>query len=623
MRRSTLFLLVLTIFCGRTLTAQPLKGKLTKEGTITKYVFPVSGPTEPSTLPKEEHTSWREFESGPSNAVAVLLADTNSNWLGIARGLRSIGIPFFLTTNSTEAIKHRVIICYPGVARDADPQQFERAIESGRTIIAPNLANPRFGKVFGFSKIISSSTRTSIHFGPELAAASSFDAPEELTVPFANPKDSYLAHNSLSYVITDARAQANYEDQSIAVIARQKGSGTAYAIGIDIGYLMQTGYNAKQTNVARSYVNHYEPAVDVWLRTIKCIYQQHEPNAVTLWPVPDGHSLTVLFTHDIDYYRSVKNAVAYAAMENKYGVKATYFVQTKYITDYEDRAFLNDSATTFLQALDSMGMEIGSHSISHSRQFSKFDIGSGTEVYPTYTPWVKNMDTTLSGTIFGELRGSKYILEQVVAKKVESFRPGYLANPRALPEALCATGFCYSSSITANNAMSHLPFQLTYSQASNALVPQYAFPITIEDDVPPTMDKRLDSALQLANQLSKYGGLYCILIHPNRVDFKYNFEESFIQAVKDKAWFGTTRDFGQFWSARNSTEVAVSEEGARKVVTVHAPKEILGLTLEVPATWQLAAQPTGLSVRSVSGRVVIDRLQGEAELEFVANPSQH
>jgi len=43
---------------------------------------------------------------------------------------------------------------------------------------------------------------------------------------------------------------------------------------------------------------------------------------------------------------------------------------------------------------------------------------------------------------------------------VVSFRPGHLSYPFALPQALQATGFAFSSSVTAGNALSHLPFRL-------------------------------------------------------------------------------------------------------------------------------------------------------------------
>lgn len=108
---------------------------------------------------------------------------------------------------------------------------------------------------------------------------------------------------------------------------------------------------------------------------LKAIYTAGEPEAVTIGTVPFGKSLSVMLTHDVDFTRSMANAVAYAQYEKSQGLTATYFVQTKYIRDYNDDIFFDDDGVSHLGTLAELGMEIGSHTVAHSKIFDAFSMG--------------------------------------------------------------------------------------------------------------------------------------------------------------------------------------------------------------------------------------------------------
>src|SRR5690606_12089719 len=125
----------------------------------------------------------------------------------------------------------------------------------------------------------------------------------------------------------------------------------------------------------------------------------------------------------------------YAELEKNNGIKGTYFIQTKYIRDWNDDIFFNADNLKYLEKLEELGMEIGSHSVSHSMVFSDFPLGSGSEKYPRYQPFVKEQKLTYNGSIMGELRTSKFLLEHHLKNdKIVSFRPGHLEYPFALPQ---------------------------------------------------------------------------------------------------------------------------------------------------------------------------------------------
>jgi hypothetical protein len=329
-----------------------------------------------------------------------------------------------------------------------------------------------------------------------------------------------------------------------------------------------------------------------------------------------------MLTHDIDYTKSMENAIAYAEYEKSQGITGTYFIQTKYVRDYNDDAFFNEHGVGFLKQLVSLGMDLGSHTVAHSKVFKDLPLGSGAEQYPSYAPFVKTRMTAYNATILGELRVSKFLIEAFSGKPVLSFRPGELSNPFALPQALEATGYLFSSSVTANTSLTHLPFQLNYGRETNAELNVYEFPVTVEDEESPKMGERLPEALELAQRIRRYGGCFVMLIHPNVLDHKLEFEKRFVEAVKDFAWFGSLTEFGQWWSARDALTVDVYPDGQKHTVVIAAPRKMAGLTLELPADWSLReVEPKSLIVEQAGRSVVIREAAAEMKLFFEAGRS--
>jgi hypothetical protein len=147
--------------------------------------------------------------------------------------------------------------------------------------------------------------------------------------------------------------------------------------------------------------------------------------------------------------------------------------------------------------------------------------------------------------------------------------------------------------------------------------PIFELPITIEDERGPLPLARLDQVIDLATELSAYGGSFVVLIHPNVVRDKLDFERRLVEAMRDQAWFGSISDFGKWWAARNGAEIDVTEAGANPTVHVHAPDRIDGLTLSVPAGWRLSASDPGkVSVKTATSTVILGPVVGDVALHF-------
>lgn len=585
------------------------------------YVFQnLNGPSNVTTVPTARPTSWNQYAQGSRTRLAVLLTDPSSAWLGLAHGLKTIGVPFIITDDYAEAITHRVVLVYPTISGSVLSSEALHALaafpRSGGTLIGSHVLGGGLNEVFGFRDALDSRQRFEVHFKQEAAVASTFTDSRERTLRLGNREKKSEALGSYGYT-QNADPVALYEDGTAAVTHKSYGGGHAYAIGIDVGFLLLRGHNNRGEDVAWSFDNRFDPTLDVWLRLLKAIYTAGEPDAVTIGTVPFGKSLSVMLTHDVDFTKSIANAVTYAEYEKSQGLTGTYFVQTKYIRDYNDDSFFNDQGVSHLKTLAALGMEIGSHTVAHSKIFNTFPMGTGAERYPSYTPFVKDRVTAYNGSILGELRVSKFLLEQFSGQTLVSFRPGELSNPFALPQTLQATGYRYSSTATANNSLTHLPYQLNYDRLSKSETNVFEFPVTVEDEELPKLGERVPEALELAHQISRYGGSFVVLIHPNILDHKLEFEKRFVDGVKSFAWFGSISQFGQWWSARNDVAADVSREGENLVLTLQVLHPIAGLTVEVPKGWTLDKSSVHLaSIEQVGQAVMLQEAHGIIRMRF-------
>jgi len=585
--------------------------------------FPgVSGPGHVTVVPPRVPASWTSYGEGSKSRLAILLTDPDSCWLGLAHGLKSIGIPFLITRDVREALTHRVVLVYPVISGKVLAAEDLRALatfpESGGTLIGVQVLGGGLNDVFGFRAAVVSRQRYDLH----LAAADPLLA--ELTDPRERHLRLGLREKGLevmgTYGYTESLAPlAMFEDGTAAMTQKAYGRGRAYAIGLDLGFLLLKGYNNRGEELVRTYDNQFDPALDVWLRLLKSIYRTAQPGAVTLGTVPFGKSLSVMLTHDVDFTQSIKNAVEYAEYEHSQGLVGTYFIQVKYIRDFNDDIFFNDAGVRHLARLADLGMELGSHTVAHSKVFHQFPLGTGRETYPDYAPFVKDRLTAYDASILGELRVSKFLIEHFSGRSIVSFRPGELSNPFSLPQALLATGYRYSSTATANNSLTHLPYQLNYDRSTDSEVELFEFPVTIEDEELPKLGDRVMEALDVARRISRYGGSVVVLIHPDMLGHKLAFEQRFVDGVRTSAWFGSVGEFGRWWAARNRVQLDVAQNEAVFTVAIAASERVEGLTLDVPAGWTL--NPAGSSLTGIEQRgtaVILPELQGLHRLVFAS-----
>jgi len=128
----------------------------------------LTGPTESSEKIYFNPTSYGTYSEGSSSRMAVLLTDENSNWLGLAHGLKTIGIPFLMTKDYERATSHDVVMVYPAVSGRLLSGDALKALSAhplkGGTLIGTNVYGGGLNSLFGFEEINESKERAFISF---------------------------------------------------------------------------------------------------------------------------------------------------------------------------------------------------------------------------------------------------------------------------------------------------------------------------------------------------------------------------------------------------------------------------------------------------------------------------
>jgi len=270
------------------------------------YEYPdLAGPTERTLVAPHAPTPWKAYESGSPSRLAVPLTDPDSSWLGLAHALKSFGVPFRVTTDVSEALRHKVVLVYPTVSGRVLSGPELKAIAAyprrGGHLIGVNVLGGGLNEVFGFAEATESRSRFLMKFDPTTSPVlSEFSHEMEQTISLGNPRKHGEIVGTLGYSRPHEEPLAVYEDGSAAITWRSYGDGRAYAFGFDIGDFFFRAHSARHYAAHRSYVNAFEPTADVVARLIRNIYLQGNPDAVLLGTVPEGRRLSVMFTYDID-----------------------------------------------------------------------------------------------------------------------------------------------------------------------------------------------------------------------------------------------------------------------------------------------------------------------------------
>ena len=278
MERSTLVRLtgVATIFLSLVIGSWVLFGPRSVQHfdipTQDFHRFPgVTGPDHATIVPPRVPTAWTSYGEGSKSRLAILLTDPDSCWLGLAHGLKSIGLPFLITRDVSEALTHQVVLVYPmisGKVLSSDElQALAEFPKASGTLIGVQVLGGGLNEVFGFRTAEVSRQRYDLHLSESDPLLAELTELRERHLRVGIRDKGIEVMGTYGYAGSEAPL-ARFDDGTAAVTQKTYGKGRAYAIGLDLGFLLLKGYNNRGEELVQTFDNQFDPTLDVWLRLL-------------------------------------------------------------------------------------------------------------------------------------------------------------------------------------------------------------------------------------------------------------------------------------------------------------------------------------------------------------------
>jgi hypothetical protein len=556
----------------------------------------------PESFPLQVAVLWMPTQEGPKTPLALVHV------------LKEMGIPFFITRNLKQALKHRLVILYPEVGpttlTEADAQQLIAFVKQGGNILAQNVYWGGLKPLFGFRDFTSSRKRHRLMFNSTSDFVTKYlKRPEEREISLGNQSVPEVIWTNGYTTEAGTEVLARFEDGSAALFRSSVGKGSVYLLGMSLVDAVLRCQNNRDFEAQRHYVNEFEPGADVWLLLLRAWYEGYAKDWIRLATIPAGQRSVVLLSHDVDWEDSFKPGLEFVRVEKANLASSTFFIQTKYVDDANSKAFFFDPDLTFLRELKEGGSSIGSHSIIHSRGFNKFDLGTGHEDYSTYQPRGLGFDTASGATVFGEVRVSKELLDgELPDQDTIFFRAGHLRVPPSLSEALVRSGYRFDSSFTADDVLSNFPYALPLDLGFEEDSGIYEFPVTIEDEESPGYAQRVPQALEVIRANAENGAISVVLVHSNESKTKAAAENEMLRQLPGDIGKSDMLSFANFWRARDRLQWRVtSTSSATAVLQITSQEPVTGLTFEFKRP--VTVVTGGAAVLADQRRIVLPELK--------------
>jgi hypothetical protein len=475
--------------------------------------------------------------------------------------LTAMGIPHVVTEAVETACRYPLVIVANSLAEGsleaAEADALDAYVSAGGHLAATRLEDAALYPLFGVAAASRTNTRRLIAFEADSQhpALGYLNREEELTISMGDPR--YTAfYNTAGYALDSAEALARYEDGSAAVVAHAYGSGSTLLIGAKFSDLIMRALTNHDFEAQRTYSNGFEPSVDAVMLLIKAYYEAVAPLAITTHTVPGSAAGALILTHDLDAQQAFVNALDFMALEQDHGVRATYNVQTKTVSDSLDQAFYTAANIAHLKRVKLGGGDIQSHSVGHFPidAFEDLPLGDATVAAADYQPSYSDGEVH-DGHLYGEIRVSKLRLDaDLPGQDTTGFRSGHLAFHRELPAVLLESGYTHSSCRSANDVLTNYPFFLTTANSpSGAPVDVLEIPMTLSDrHLEETNVADIVAAWQavIAANCENHA-VTNLLVHTSRTAYKLEAQAQLLFAVEDlDLWIGDQTRFAAFWRQR-------------------------------------------------------------------------
>lgn len=540
--------------------------------------------------------SAQDFRTAAILDISNINEESNSSRIASVEHVFHVsGLPFYKTENIDSALLFPVVIIPPRIF-DTTFTNAERAklityVDDGGVLITSSLRDPQLFPIFGVNNPNNDNTRFRMTWDTT-AMPDIFDRIDdslEVEVSLGRLTEPNTFY-SRSYDLNGGISLATYEDGTNAFVYNNYGSGHAYVFGIDLRDVIIRNLIDADFLAHRSYSNGFEPTTDTYIFVISNIIRKHIPHSVQWHTSPGDSRATLMVTHDVDATTGYDTMGYYADSEFTRNIRSSYYLTTKYFSDYIAGPFYLGRGNQ-VEHLINKNHVIGSHSVGHFPDFSDetlFPFGEMSITAADYSPHYDGTSTS-NGSILGEVKVSKDLIEANHNYTVETFRAGYLEYPDSLPLALDTCGYKYNTNHSANNVLTNFPFytineQVFSGRTTNVLeIPMtisdaaYTFPIDANN-----YPNHVNRWTKVTRRNSKNFAPTVLLIHPNRL-FKLQAQEDYLDSVaNENLEIRPLSEYGAFWKERLYTRLSSEENNNELLVTIHTttPDQDLSIVID-------------------------------------------
>jgi peptidoglycan/xylan/chitin deacetylase (PgdA/CDA1 family) len=505
------------------------------------------------------------------NRIAILdltVRDTESvdaNRFSAEHILKVAGLPYFITDTVNNAMQSNFILCTSNIEsysfNQAEGDSLRAFVQRGGTLFVTQLKDTAIFDIFGVYDYTYSTT----HYGFDFLTDSTdntfrwIDDANEKHIKLADTSYSAVM-SSRSYMLTTATPLAKFDDDSVALIKNNYGSGYAYVLGLNWKDVVLRNEVAAHYKAARTYSNGFEPGTDAFILLIRAIYAKYNNYAV--WKHTSGlnSKASLIITHDVDATTSIRDMMnKFASYEKSNKIIATYFITTHYMHDSLAKNFWTNYISDLLE-VKYKGHEIASHSVSHVPDFDIETIvpeGTCGNTELTYQPFYNGHFST-NVTVCGETEVSKLLLERDIQTIIRSYRTGYLAYNNKTLNSLETNGYSFNSSHSANDVLTAFPYQGHLDNSMNGAISKiYEIPNTISDVFTsnPISEANYNDKVAIWSDVVKRNAnnnaASVLLIHPNRI-WKIQAEQNLIRSLASDIRIIPFEHYGDYWKAREA-----------------------------------------------------------------------
>ncbi len=500
--------------------------------------------------------------------------------------MQMVGVPYKITTQLSEAIQSPVIITGSRIEENAfssaQKAQLKSYVANGGILITSYLKDSDLFELCGVGARYSSNTLYRIKF--DTTSAPIFDLINdslEQTISIGDPTKGFSFYTPY-YDLTAGISLANYENNKPAVIKNSYGQGTVYLFAPDFRDLVYRPQLNFDVNAQRSYSNGFEPSADVIFFIIRNIIRTHIPHSVFKYTIPYKYKSVLLITHDVDSQTAMDTMHYFSEFEKNRGITALYNITTSYSSNGWISGFYS-SQSAAIQQLINDGHTIASHSVGHFPDFANedhFPLGHMGNTKYNYAPhYHSNNNTTVGGSVYGEVEVSKQLLENDYNVTVKTFRAGHLAFNDSLVLALEKLGYQYNSTFSANAILTSFPYYAmkvrTFDGVESTVL---EIPLTISDvltdfnreNYTEGVNLWLDATQRYANNHSPI----VLLIHPNRY-WKFQAEKLFLNQLPSGIEPFPFQQYGRFWKKRDALKFHTTLSTSNELTVVFDNEALL------------------------------------------------